>query len=109
MKEKYVILLEPTAGTRGTSIGGAAAAPRVEVDELDERASRAMRRRSDVAAIAPAMPMRLIEPVATDVPAAPSAGGVAWGITAVGADTSPFDGTGIVVGVHAAQLHHGRR
>jgi subtilisin family serine protease len=99
MKEKYVILLEPTAGTRGTSIGGAAAAPRVEVDELDERASRAMRRRSDVAAIAPAMPMRLIEPVATDVPATPSAGGVAWGITAVGADTSPFDGTGIVVGV----------
>lgn len=99
MKDKYVILLEPAPLTRGAGTGGAAVAPRVEVDELDGRASRAMRQRSDVAAIAPAMPMRLIEPVASDVPATPAAGDVAWGITAVGADTSPFDGTGIVVAV----------
>jgi subtilisin family serine protease len=71
----------------------------VEVDELDGQASRALRQRPGVAAVAPAMPMKLVAPVALDEEVQPAAGGVTWGVAAVGADTSPFDGSGIVVAV----------
>lgn len=99
MKDKYVILLEPAPLTRGAGVDGGNAAPRVEVDELDTRSSRAMRRRSEVMAVAPVMPMKLIEPVATRDEVTPAAGDVTWGVKAIGADTSPFDGSGIVVAV----------
>ncbi len=99
MKDKYVILLEPAPLTRGAGPDAGTPAPRVEVDELDSRDSRAMRRRSEVMAVAPVMPMKLIEPVATRPDVTASAGDVAWGIKAVGADTSPFDGSGVIVGV----------
>ncbi len=100
MKNKYVILLEPpTSTTRGGPSAQPAATPvRVEVDELDGQASRALRHRHDVAAVAPVMPMKLIEPVSIDAQMQPSAGAT-WGVEAVGAHTSPFDGSGMVVGV----------
>ena len=103
MKEKYVILREPArprgpvAGpTGGTSTD---AALQVEVDELDRRASRAVAARRDVRAVAPVIPMRLILPVPRPEDAEPAAEGVAWGITAVKADQSPFDGSDVVVAV----------
>jgi subtilisin family serine protease len=102
MKDRYVILLEPAPTTRGPDIttSGTSTAPvRVEVDELDGPASRSLRHRRGVAAVAPVMPMKLIEPVDTGGEVQPASGGVTWGVRAVGADTSPFDGAGIVVAV----------
>lgn len=56
-----------------------------------------LQRDQNVRAIAPNIPMRLIEPFsAADVE---SSAGSTWGVTAVGADTSPFDGSGITVAV----------
>ncbi len=53
---------------------------------------------------APSMPMKLIAPVSVKAFATESAAGVrtksvAWGVRAVNADTSPVDGTGVVVAV----------
>src|SRR2546427_7602395 len=58
----------------------------------------------DVKASARSMPMKLIAPmsiraVAAEPTAAALATKVAWGVRAVGADTSPFDGTDVVVAV----------
>jgi subtilisin family serine protease len=58
----------------------------------------------DVRASGPSMPMRLIVPmsiraVASESLATGPATKVAWGVRAVGADTSPFDGTDVVVAV----------
>ena len=54
----------------------------------------------DVVAVALAMPIRLIEPVSiAPTSAMPLAAQVAWGVTAVGADTSRFQGSGCVVAV----------
>ncbi|MBI3155909.1 MAG: S8 family serine peptidase [Burkholderiales bacterium] len=114
MARKYLLLHEPlpapaaapgSARRRGGVRAGvaarpapAAAAPRVETDLLAPRAAHELLRQRKVAAAAPVMPMRLIAPVRTaKAPAARSAS--AWGIAAVGADTSPWDGSGIVVAV----------
>ncbi len=103
MKEKYVILREssrprgPMAGPAGgtsTEVG-----LQVEVDELERRASRALAARKDVRAVAPVIPMRLITPVPRPEDADAAAGGTAWGISAVKADLSPFDGSDVVVAV----------
>ena len=53
-----------------------------------------MARDPDVVALAPVMPTRLIRPLAAEAIA-----GEPWGIEAVGADRSRFDGTGVVVAV----------
>jgi subtilisin family serine protease len=50
-----------------------------------------------VRAAAPIMPLRLVEPEESDLE--PTGEGSTWGIRAVGADTSPFDGEGITVAV----------
>ncbi|MGC4042680.1 MAG: S8 family serine peptidase [Armatimonas sp.] len=75
----------------------------VEQADLAPRDLPIVTRDSDVLAVAPVMPMRLIEPVesqptATDV-VTTAAGDVAWGVHAVGADTSPRTGAGVVVAV----------
>jgi subtilisin family serine protease len=44
-----------------------------------------------------AMPMRLVRPVAKRPPEKPTT--TVWGVSAVGAETSKFDGTGIVIAV----------
>jgi subtilisin family serine protease len=68
--------------------------------ELDENPSNetinALQNDPTVLGFAPAMPMKLIEPLAAD--AAPAAA-VTWGVKAVGADTSPFTGAGVTVSV----------
>lgn len=89
------VFLGPSAGP--ASRGGAPPTVSVEVADLSRRELSAITRERDVVAVAPAMPMRLIEP--TSVSPAPTAGGSAWGVTAVGADTSPFTGQGIVVAI----------
>jgi subtilisin family serine protease len=107
MKRSYVVLRSRRAPTRGVrspmvgaaSVGDPSAPPMtsMKVDVVDAGAAANAVADSDFEAAAPSMPMKLIGPVATA--AAPSATGTAWGVTAVGADTSPFDGSGIVVAV----------
>jgi len=104
MKEKYVILRESSSRRRGPVAGPAGTAAtqpglEVEVDELDRRASRAVAAKRDVRAVAPVIPMRLITPVPTPEDTAQPAGGTAWGITAVKADASSFDGSDVIVAV----------
>jgi subtilisin family serine protease len=112
---KYVILHEPdlppagdvayrSAGSRTASFAATRKAPprapKVETDELAPATARALVQKRKVAAVAPVMPMRLIVPAGVrDVPA--SAAGVAapWGLEAVGALESPFDGRDIVVAI----------
>ena len=99
--------------------------PRVEVESLDKNDVRDLARDPEVAAIAPSMPTRLIEPVTMDgrpakaakstkaakaskaakaakvakASASAAAATGAWGIGAVGADGSQFTGSGVVVSV----------
>jgi subtilisin family serine protease len=104
MKDKYVILRESSSRPRGPVAGpaggtGTRVGLEVEIDELDRRSSRAVAAKKDVKAVAPVIPMRLIRPVPRPEDAAQPAAGTAWGITAVKADTSSFDGTDVIVAI----------
>jgi subtilisin family serine protease len=67
-----------------------------DVEEIERRDRRSLLQRRDVVAVAPSMPMKLIEPVAVDL-VVPAAAGTEWGVAAVASDTSPFTGDGVVV------------
>lgn len=116
MASKYLILHEPvvpagasTPGLRSPGRGPSASAtataapsavPKVETDTLAPAAARGLVQTKKVAAVAPVMPMKLIAPVRTrDVTGAATAARQPWGIEAVGALNSSFDGAGIVVAV----------
>ena len=112
MHETHIILRRPSGEepTRGTSFsvptrGGPSTSKSVPsgatlaVDALDKKDMAELTRDPDVMAVAPSVPMRLIEPVGEDTAAEPAEEGIAWGVQAVGADTSPFTGAGIVVAV----------
>jgi subtilisin family serine protease len=108
MKQTHIILRVPRVTTRDVFLGGgavlpgmeaAAQEPSLQVDQIDRRDITALTQDASVVAIAPAMPMKLIEPVKPAADAQPAAGNVEWGIKAVGADTSPFSGNGVVVAV----------
>ena len=110
MRQKYVVLrgsrlpVRARAARRPGPAGTAPAPmPRIEyqLDELDPREARDVERSSGVLAIAPSMPMRLIAPLgeARDITATPSAATATWGVKAVRADTSAFNGAGIAVAV----------
>jgi len=106
MSRKYVILRtenpRPTRSTRSspgaTATAAAPAEARVDVDELEPKraASLAQERGTSVA---PVIPMKLIQPLDDGPGAAPAAPGPTWGVEAVGADTSPFTGAGIVAAI----------
>lgn len=73
-------------------------APKIETADMHSAEAHAAARASDVIGIARAMPTRLIAPEPMDdlrdEDVAPT-----WGITATGADASPFDGSGVRVAV----------
>jgi subtilisin family serine protease len=71
----------------------------IEIEEMAPARARAVARKPDVLAIAPVIPMKLIAPVAMSAQPEPANATVTWGVRAVGADTSPFTGNGIVVAV----------
>jgi len=111
MKQKLVVLTSKRASSRDIFLGpfesggptdrlatGPAVQVEVEVHDIERRNIPAITRRSDVVAVAPSIPMRLIAPVEVS-DARPTADEIAWGVQAVGADTSPFTGDGIVVSV----------
>lgn len=108
MKEKHIILSAAHAPTRDQFLGpfftARAAEPviadiLVEVDDLERREIPALTRNADVFAVAPAIPMKLITPVEVQIREEPIEEEVTWGVQAVGADTSPFSGEGIIVAV----------
>ncbi len=74
----------------------------VEVDlqqaDLTSSETADMSRDPEVVAIADPMPLKLIEPVGNPEPT-PAAMGNTWGVEAIRADTSRFDGSGVVVSV----------
>ncbi len=79
----------------GTEPGaGSFAVERIEAtpEELHE-----IRADATVQVTAPIMPLVLVEPEESD--AEPSGEGSTWGISAVGAESSPFDGGGVTVAV----------
>ena len=85
----------------GANTPAAATGFSLEAQSFDKGKVAAVNREVDVEAVAPVMRMKLIEPQETAnqdriQPAAPN---MTWGIQAIGADTSPFTGDGIVVAV----------
>ena len=107
MKRNYVILSTPSkpkARMREMTPAGLESspqAPKVDVSALDPKTAADVASKKSVKAVAPVIPMKLIAPVALDNegPAVMAAETETWGIKAVGANTSPFNGDGIVVAV----------
>ena len=121
MKEnKYVVLRTPrafipTLDNMGPMAGpvGAPSAPgsstmmdsmsEIEVSEvsMNDAQKDDMRRDPETQAIAPAMPLNLIEPMTDDSINPPGAipAGNTWGVDAVGAGHTSFDGSGVTVAV----------
>jgi len=74
--------------------------PRIELEAVDRRGQVELLRDPRVVAVAPRMPMRLIAPLrAAGDGDAPLEDGPAWGVGAVGADSSGFDGSDAIVAV----------
>jgi subtilisin family serine protease len=71
----------------------------LEVGSFSQADALEIARQSDVIAVAPVIPMNLIAPVPLEVSPDPLVGGSTWGVKAVGADVSPFSGSGVVVAV----------
>jgi subtilisin family serine protease len=100
LKDKYVIMTMPERRTGNLGLAGPDpdAVPDIEVAELNQsdvqRLQQDRRKR-----LAPSMPWALIEPKATEEADLAAEGSVTWGIDAVRATDSPFDGNGIVVAV----------
>lgn len=95
--------LPATAGPFDTPLLGVRSArpvvvrePKIEVTALTKRQVHDLARDPAVRSIAPIMPIKLVAPV--DGPTA-GAATTAWGITAVGADTSARTGAGVVVSI----------
>ncbi len=108
--EKYIVLRSKGAtvptfdnlGSRGgPAMSPTTAAETIEIEAVDLTLAdqNDLRRDPQTRAIAPPMPMTLIEPVASSNAGESDGAAATWGIQAVGATTSPFDGTGITVAV----------
>lgn len=107
--EDYVVIrsrhqIVPTIdnmGVRGAELN-APAAIELEVEQASLRATDIddLRRDPSTRAIAPLMPMTLIEPVESDDNVSTdSSASVTWGVAASAAVQSPFDGSGITVAI----------
>ena len=105
MMPAYAILRDLSGASMAGPVEGGVASianeevpsePRVDVEELAKEDVRVLARDPQVWALAPVMPTRLVQPV--EVGAAEAAT-TAWGIGAVGADSSSRTGAGVVVAV----------
>jgi subtilisin family serine protease len=108
MKEPHVILRSRLTTARAAFSGRslesslddtAVTAFTIDVDDIDHGRVSALRREPGVEAVAPAIPVKLIAPVETADVVQPAVPGTAWGVKAVGAETSPWTGQGVVVAV----------
>lgn len=89
-------------GLEATGAGASSNAENLEISTMTlSKADRDdIRRDPRTKAMAAPMPLRLIEPTETGEPDAnAAAAGTTWGVEAVGATRSPFDGTGVKVAV----------
>ncbi len=115
MEQKYIVLrarrlLVPEAGSLGmrgispaapmASFGADAHTMSLTVESLTKADHDDARRDPSVMAVASPMPLTLIEPKKVQKVSAAAAGAPAtWGVEAVGATTSSFDGSGVKVAV----------
>jgi subtilisin family serine protease len=105
MDERFIIfeVKTPAAVGRGDfrfDPAGADEPPDAAVHGAELSPSEAAEERQNPnAIIARALPTMLIAPVAMSDEAEPAAAGASWGVAAVGADASPFSGSGIKVAV----------
>lgn len=107
-KERFIVLRSyKPVSTRSYSSGSFRAFARtienseikIEIEELSRENVAKTIKHSDVVAVAPSIPMRLIKPVnISTIPPAITAA-TTWGIKAVEADTSPYTGNGVIVAV----------
>ncbi|OGC90232.1 MAG: peptidase S8 [candidate division Zixibacteria bacterium RBG_16_53_22] len=86
-------------GATHSSTSASASPVTIEFDNLTARRVAEVARKEGVEAVAPILPMKLIAPVAVDTTADIGSNGSTWGVKAVGADTSPFSGEGVIVAV----------
>lgn len=107
MESNYIVLRTQRPVTRDVFGGAAASAAgagagrrtiRAEVRSIERRELATLADDAGVIALAPAMPMRLIDAVRRQ-PFSGTLAAQAWGIGAVGADVSPRTGEGVVVAV----------
>lgn len=111
MISKHIVLRNPGAvaddifpdpkETGGAASASVSAAVKLSVDvkELEEKEAQSVTKEEAIVAVAPSMPVKLITPFQIAFPAEEITQNMAWGIKAVGADTSPFTGEGIIVAV----------
>jgi subtilisin family serine protease len=114
MKETHIILRSPRSATRDVFLGAGplgatfaaahaaeavAAGLTVDLENIDRSDVPRLTNQAGVVAVAPSIPIKLVKPTEVDTTAQPAAAGSAWGVRAVGADTSPSTGNGIVVAV----------
>jgi subtilisin family serine protease len=103
-EQQYVVLETRSTGAvkrghrRGPPGAGARATAAVSVESFTP-ADLADARRAPEVAVAPVLPMKLVEPVATADAGTPTSPGWAWGVEAVGALDCSFSGAGIRVAV----------
>ncbi len=71
--------------------------PTITLKRLDAKDLREAARDPDVLGVARSMPTRLIEPMGAA--AATTSAGPTWGVQAVGAEATAFDGTGVTVAI----------
>lgn len=96
---KVVVLRKPVTRSRGgfatKSMGlGQRREASINSENLSPREEAELVRDPEVVAFAPVMPTQLIRPLAAD-----NGAGAAWGVGAIGADVSAFDGANVVVAV----------
>jgi subtilisin family serine protease len=103
-QDKYIVLRTP--GNLGARVLAGAAAREEELRDVEvkletvaltEKEARDQRRDPAALMVAPRMPVKLVKPKQRKK--APAAATIAWGVRAVGADVSPFDGDGVTVAV----------
>lgn len=109
--EKYIVLRTretsaPTRGDMGTRGAGLSTfgqpKPEIKLEEADlsKRERNDLRRDPRTRAIAMPMPLRLIAPVSnSEVPPDPAPAPETWGVKAIRAPESPYDGSGVTVAV----------
>lgn len=76
----------------------------VSITQFDNSQAGDLERPSDVVAVARVMPLKLVAPL--EEGNGPEKIPVTWGVSAVGADTSPFSGEGIVVAILDTGIDH---
>jgi subtilisin family serine protease len=99
-EQAYVVLETRPAGSRrrGPPRPDEPAAAAVSVESFTPADAAAASRAPQVA-VAPVLPLKLVEPVASADAGTPTGPGSAWGVEAVGALDCPFSGAGVKVAV----------